>query len=135
MRNLFDKAEIRAGVGNAGGPVGGKALQVDLIYDEPFERDVRTDVTPPVKRVVHHNSFRYDVCVVTGVQRKVHAGKIRIIGKEQVVPVPELGCNGLRIRIKEEFVFIEPQPLPGDKIAWNLAVGGVLGALVPLLAG
>lgn len=30
---------------------------------------------------------------------------------------------------------ISRQPLTGDKIAWNLAVGLVLGLLVPLLAG
>ncbi len=29
---------------------------------------------------------------------------------------------------------ISRQPLPADKIIWNLAVGGVLGALVPWLA-
>lgn len=29
---------------------------------------------------------------------------------------------------------ISKQPLPGDKIAWNLAIGGILGVLVPLLA-
>lgn len=29
---------------------------------------------------------------------------------------------------------ISKQPLPGDKIVWNLAVGLVLGALVPYLA-
>ncbi len=30
---------------------------------------------------------------------------------------------------------ISRQPLTGDKIAWNLAIGLVLGLLVPLLAG
>lgn len=30
---------------------------------------------------------------------------------------------------------ISRQPLTGDKIAWNLAVGVVLGILVPLLSG
>jgi hypothetical protein len=30
---------------------------------------------------------------------------------------------------------ISRQPLTGDKIAWNLAVGLVLGTLVPLLSG
>ena len=29
---------------------------------------------------------------------------------------------------------VSKQPLPGDKIVWNLAVGLVLGALVPILA-
>lgn len=29
---------------------------------------------------------------------------------------------------------ISRQPLPVDKIIWNLAVGGILGVLVPLLA-
>lgn len=29
---------------------------------------------------------------------------------------------------------ISKQPLPGDKIVWNLAVGLILGVLVPLLA-
>jgi hypothetical protein len=30
---------------------------------------------------------------------------------------------------------VSRQPLPVDKIIWNLAVGGVLGMLVPVLAG
>jgi len=30
---------------------------------------------------------------------------------------------------------VSKQPLPGDKVVWNFAVGGVLGVLVPLLVG
>jgi len=67
----------------------------------------------PVKVVIDHNTFRYDVRVVARVERFVGFKRIRLVCQEEVLGILEFSRHRLCVWIDQELMLIESQTVCG----------------------
>jgi hypothetical protein len=93
------------------GRVSRKSLHMDFINQELLQRQMHGRIAGPIKPIVDDQAFGHEARAVSVVWNKTARNRQRIIGQQEIIPVPALACECLGIRIEQELVFVESQPL------------------------